>query len=321
MAPWHEDYRRRYEAAKKAGLPFFPYAVFKDAAAAAAILAVLSVLALWLGAPLEDPADPADTAYNPRPEWYFLFLFQALKFFPGSLEAVAAVILPGAAFLLLALVPFLDRGPRRHPLDRPRAAGLGLAALAGFGYLTWAGQTSPLLNPAETKDPAVVYGRRLYGELNCAYCHSAGGKGGSVGPALDQAAGRKDEDWLIRHFRDPQSLSPGSPMPKLNLLEDEIRALVAYLKSLEAGPFTPEAPKLFAQHCAACHRLGREGGDSGPGLGSIGLARDKAFLKRYILDPSRLNPDSLMPGYREELTDLQAEDLARYLANQKENGP
>ncbi len=45
--------------------------------------------------PLEQLADPTDTSYIPRPEWYFLFLFQTLKLFNGPLEVVGSVVLPG----------------------------------------------------------------------------------------------------------------------------------------------------------------------------------------------------------------------------------
>ncbi|UPT75436.1 MAG: hypothetical protein M0D55_07045 [Elusimicrobiota bacterium] len=117
--------------------------MFKDVCVALAVLAVLYALAYYRPPELEALADPTDTRYNPRPEWYFLFLFQALKFFPGHLEAVAAIILPGLGVLLLAAVPLLDRGPKRHPFDRPIWTALGLASIAGFAALTWAGMASP----------------------------------------------------------------------------------------------------------------------------------------------------------------------------------
>lgn len=317
MENWHHEYKARYARLKEEGVSFFPYAVFKDTLVAFLLLCVLSYLAWHLGAELEDLADPTDTTYNPRPEWYFLFLFQALKFFPGNLEPIAAVVIPGAGLLLLLAVPFLDRGPRRHPLDRPLWTGLGVAALAGIAWLTWEGYHSPMTNPAVEKDPKALAGLRLYRDLRCVYCHRIAGKGGVVGPELDKVAGDESEEWLAKHFRDPKSVTPGSAMPKLNLLDDEIDALVAYMKSLGGGPFSPEAPKLFAENCAACHRIGKEGGDAGPELSVIGSARDKAYIKRYILDPAQANPSAAMPGFQGQLTDVQIEDLSRYLASLK----
>lgn len=315
MSDWHSAYRERYRKLKEAGRPFFPGTVFKDALVSVLLLAALGWLAWTRGAPLEELADPTDTAYNPRPEWYFLFLFQALKFFPGHLEAVAAVVLPGLAVAALLLLPFLDRGPLRHPFDRPLHSLLGLGAIGGFAALTWAGYYSPLTNPIVERDPVALEGQRLYRDLNCSYCHVLGGAGGSVGPNLDRVLGMHDEAWLTRHFKDPQAVSPGSGMPKLNLLDDEIRSLVAYLGTLGGGPYSAEAPKLFAENCAACHRVRGEGGDAGPDLSLIGSARDKAFLRLYMADPTKLNPSSSMPGYAGQLTDTQLEDLARYLSS------
>ena len=317
MSAWHEKYRERYKKLKEAGKPFFPYAVAKDTLVAVLILGVLSYLAWHFGAGLEELADPTDTTYNPRPEWYFLFLFQALKFFPGNLEAVAAVVLPGLTVVVLLLLPLIDRGPERHPLDRPFWTLLGAAAVAGFAALTWAGWRSPLTNPVVEKDPIALEGQRLYRDLNCSYCHVLGGHGGKVGPDLDRVLGARDEAWLVRHFRDPQSISPGTTMPKLNLLDEEIHALAVYLNSLGSGPYSAEAPKAFADNCAACHTLKGHGGDTGPDLSLIGSARDKAFLRKYIADPSKLNPSSSMPGFSGQLTGQQIEDLARYLSSLK----
>ena len=317
MKPWHEDYKRRYARLKESGKSFFPYTVFKDVCVALAVLGALFALAHFRPAELEPLADPTDTQYNPRPEWYFLFLFQALKFFPGHLEAIAAIVLPGLCVLLLLCVPLLDRSPKRHPLDRPLWTGLCVAALAGFAALTWAGMRSPMTNPSEDIDPKVATGRRLYDQMNCMYCHKINGKGGEVGPALDQGAGGESEAWLIKHFKDPQSVTPGSSMPRINLLDDEAAVLAAYIKSLHAEePFTKAAPNIFTAHCADCHKIGKTGGDAGPDLSFIGTARDKAFIKRYVEDPSKSNPGSAMPAYKGQLTDVQIEDVARYLSSQ-----
>jgi sulfur oxidation c-type cytochrome SoxX len=315
MKDWHESYKARYAKLKEAGRSFFPYTVFKDTLVALLIFAALALLAWKYGAGLEALADPTDTTYNPRPEWYFLFLFQALKAFPGSLEPVVAVVLPGAAVLGLLLLPLLDRSPKRHPLDRPFLTGVGVFALLVVGTLTVAGFRSPLVNPIEEKDPQVVAGHRIYEDMNCAYCHKLHGKGGSVGPELDTVAGNESIEWLEKHFRDPKSVVPGSKMPQLHLLDDEITALTAYMKSLNGEPFTKEAPKLFAANCAVCHKIGKEGGEVGPDLSLIGSARDKAFIKRYVNDPTISNPATVMPAFKGQLTDVQIEDLARYLSS------
>src|SRR5579871_7062025 len=76
---------------------FYPEQVFKDTVAIFIAFAILFTMAVVVRVPLEQLADPTDTTYTPRPEWYFLFLFQTLKLFPGALEVVGSVILPGLA--------------------------------------------------------------------------------------------------------------------------------------------------------------------------------------------------------------------------------
>ena len=72
--------------------PFYPVQVFKDTAAIFIAFAILFTLAVVAKVPLEQLADPTDTTYIPRPEWYFLFLFQTLKFFEGPLEIVGSTV-------------------------------------------------------------------------------------------------------------------------------------------------------------------------------------------------------------------------------------
>src|SRR4030066_1420652 len=110
-----QDYLEQYQKAKEKGLPFFPNILFKDAVISLLVFLILVALAYFLGTPLEARADPADTFYTPRPEWYFLFLFQLLKYFPGNLEVIGVVVLPTLAVLLLFALPLIDRSAKRHP--------------------------------------------------------------------------------------------------------------------------------------------------------------------------------------------------------------
>lgn len=89
--------------------------------------------------PLERMADPTDTGYIPLPDWYFLFLYQLLKYeyAAGSFTVVGAMIMPGLAFGALLLAPFLDRGTERRPWKRPVAVGMMLLAISAAVFLTW----------------------------------------------------------------------------------------------------------------------------------------------------------------------------------------
>ncbi len=111
--------RERYQRELWRGESFWPDSIFKDVIVSLAIFILLILLAAFLGVPAELKADPSDTSYVPRPEWYFLFLFKFLGLYGqipllGKIEWIATVVVPGAAVLLLALLPFIERGPKRH---------------------------------------------------------------------------------------------------------------------------------------------------------------------------------------------------------------
>jgi len=72
----------------------------------------------------------------------------------------------------------------------------------------------------------------LYVEHECGVCHVVNGAGQTVGPPLNGVGGRRDRDWLVGHFRDPQKFSPGSMMPPYEFSEDEMDAMVRYLLAL-----------------------------------------------------------------------------------------
>lgn len=313
----------RYHEQKEAGESFYPYSLAKDVTAVLLVVACVSALAWWSQPEVGEIADPTDATYNPRPEWYFLFLFQFLKYFPGRLESLVAVVLPSLAIVTLLLLPFFDRSTRRHPRDRPLATSLMLIVVVGIGALTIAGARSPLLSAYVPQPPAVAQGQRLFRELRCEHCHSVRGRGGVIGPDLALNMPGHDHPWMVAHLQNPQALVPGSTMPVLGLLDAEVTALVAYLEELQGGgPFSEAAPRAFRRYCTECHRLGDRGAvDKGPDLTTIGAARGRIFIHRYIEDPKSLVGASKMPAFlapEGPLTHAQIEDLARYLAAQRE---
>jgi mono/diheme cytochrome c family protein len=142
------------------------------------------------------------------------------------------------------------------------------------------------------------------------------GQGGSVGPALDEVGLRRNRDWLAAHFRDPKKVTPGTKMPNFNLLDGEVEALVAYMSSLGGGSFSAQAPRLFEENCATCHKFHGVGEDIGPDLSHIGQGRDADYIAAYIKNPTQLNKDAAMTGYADQLTAQQITDLANYLYQQ-----
>ena len=104
-----EEYLREYAILKSAGKPFFPYAVAKDSLMGCLVVAVIITLSLVLGAELGPKTNATTTTYTPRPEWYFLSLFQMLKLFPGSQEMIGTIVVPSAILVVLMAMPLFDK--------------------------------------------------------------------------------------------------------------------------------------------------------------------------------------------------------------------
>ncbi len=178
-----EQYKERYERAKQHGVKFFPEIIYKDLIVSFGIFILLLGLATFVGVKPEPPADPNDTSYIPRPEWYFLFLFQLLKYFPGAIEWVGTTIVPFVAVLALLLLPFYDRSPFRHWSRRKVAISLMGVSVIGIVALTiLAAVTTPPQEEftlAGSISEQIVLGQDLY-SLHCVECHGAEGEGGEI---------------------------------------------------------------------------------------------------------------------------------------------
>jgi len=222
---------------------FYPDQAFKDLVAALVVLVALLFLAARFGAPLEERANPADTTYVPRPEWYFLPLFELLKHLPGQYgEFTGAILIPTIGVILLILFPYIDRNPERHPLKRPFAVGLMLFILVVatvFGTQGLMSMPSPKpLNAVERR------GEKLFMDLRCSACHGINGGGGIAGPDLATLENRNPKR-LETVLRNPRAFNPRSIMPNYSYLkEDAIKALVAYLSALGPGSRMPRVPRV-----------------------------------------------------------------------------
>ncbi|HUM26093.1 MAG TPA: hypothetical protein PKN81_07675, partial [Anaerolineales bacterium] len=109
----------RYEKELNKGERFWPDSIFKDLVVSLGIFILLVLLASFVGVAPEPKADPSDTSYIPRPEWYFLFLFKFLALYGqipllGKIEWLATVLVPGIAIGVLTLLPFIEKSPDRH---------------------------------------------------------------------------------------------------------------------------------------------------------------------------------------------------------------
>lgn len=91
-------------------VPFFPDHLTYEAKVALWFgigLIAIGIFGLFFPLGLGDPADPMVTPQHTKPEWYFMALFQILKYLPKTLGAITPVLL----ILLIAIWPFLDHKP------------------------------------------------------------------------------------------------------------------------------------------------------------------------------------------------------------------
>jgi mono/diheme cytochrome c family protein len=179
-----KQYKEKYTQEKQNGVKFWPDIIYKDLVIFTALFIILVIMATWIGVAQEPKADPSDSAYVPRPEWYFLFLFQLLKYFPGSLEWLGTTVIPIIAILALFLLPFFDRNSKRFWKARPWAISIMSVMVVGIVALTvMAVVTTPPQEVtgtiAGTVPEQILAGQDLY-SVNCTECHGPNGEGGEV---------------------------------------------------------------------------------------------------------------------------------------------
>ena len=131
----------RYERELNKGERFWPDSIFKDLVVSLGIFILLIVLATFVGISPEAKADPSDTSYIPRPEWYFLFLFKFLALYGqipllGKIEWIATVAIPGIAIGVLTLLPFIDKSPNRYYGKRILPISIMAIMVTGIVLLT-----------------------------------------------------------------------------------------------------------------------------------------------------------------------------------------
>ena len=249
--PWDEKKRMRTG-------PFWPDQVFKDGLAASVVILILVGLSVIFPPPYAGMADPLDASYVPKPEWNFLFFYEALKFFPGHLEIIATAGIPLAGTLLLILIPFFDRDAERRPPRRPVAIAGWVIAVAGFITLTIAGalsqteglgaqagqppapQATAAAKPAAqavTLSASQKAGSDLFQSQGCVACHRIGQTGGSIGPDLSgEGIKGRSREWLSEQLRNPKSHNPSSIMPaQTALAPDKIGQLIDFLLAQKAA--------------------------------------------------------------------------------------
>jgi ubiquinol-cytochrome c reductase cytochrome b subunit len=227
---------------------YWPDQAWRDAVVLAGFIGLLVLGVIWRGgAPLGAPADATQEYAAARPEWFFLWLFQLLKYFRGGTEIWGAVVLPMAILFLLALAPWFALRHGGHQFNRV----VVLSLLGGMGALTF------LAWREDSRDPVYAQARQ-------------------------QA--RRDAEQVKELAGGPEGIPP-----------DGALAMMRRDPGLQG-------PRLFARHCAGCHRyndhdgLGHEPPEpaSAPDLYDFA---SRNWLTG-LLDPQRVDSHAYFGGTR-----------------------
>ncbi len=225
---------------------FWPNFLLKEWMVGAVFLIAYLLLTVAHPSPLEGPADPT-RAYTPLPDWYFLFVYQLLKysFASGPYNVIGAIVMPGIAFMALLLMPFLDKSPERRPSKRPLPTAFMLLTLAAMFYLTWESVVNhdweaqkamgAIIEEVEVDIDESLPGFAIWngdtGEQakTCIGCHAADLKGGPAAPALvgNTLTAEEVED-IIHNGRN--TMPPG----QFNGTDEEAKQLAEFIASLKA---------------------------------------------------------------------------------------
>ncbi len=127
----HEPDAWTKQPEKRKTMPFFPHFVLRDLLVWVVLLNVVAALALFFPAEIGTKADPfASAPEGIRPEWYFMFTFQTLKFLPATIGPFEGELLGLVGFslggLLWVFVPWIDRGNHPRVTKLVRFAGIGI---------------------------------------------------------------------------------------------------------------------------------------------------------------------------------------------------
>jgi ubiquinol-cytochrome c reductase cytochrome b subunit len=255
-----------YKPEQKAEL-FYPRQVLMDLSLTALLIVGLGLMSFFVPMQLGPPANPADAQYIPRPEWYYLPIFQWLKYWHGAASVIGVLVIPTILALAIIALPFLDRGLERRPWKRPVAMGayvFVLFVLVALGLRSqYVDKRDPavaqqlakqsaeeqdfMLKPFEPElssaslaasnvalaDPLAAKGKAIFEAQSCNACHGDGGVGTAAGPSLAGVTAKFSPDGVTQLLKHPTDKMTAGGMPTVEVPEEDLKALIAYLGSIK----------------------------------------------------------------------------------------
>ncbi len=245
---------------------FYPRQVIMDMAFALLLMIGLGFLAYFRPVLLGPIADPANTKFVPRPEWYYLPMFEWLKFWSSRMEVFAVVLVPGILALLFFLMPFLDRKLERRPWRRPIPLLSVAIVLVGMIFLGFRSHLDDLRDhsvaaqlafqdnqerdytkapfhprmesvsgPALSSgpvNPLIVKGKGIFDAQGCSGCHGDSGTGTATAPSIVGITSKYPLPQLTNLLHHPNAQMLAGHMPAFDLSASDMSALFGYLDGL-----------------------------------------------------------------------------------------
>jgi ubiquinol-cytochrome c reductase cytochrome b subunit len=245
---------------------FYPRQVLMDLSLTALLIIGLGLLCFFVPMQIGPPANPADAQYIPRPEWYYLPIFQWLKYWHGSAAIIGVLVIPTLLALAIVALPFLDRRAERRPWKRPVAMIAYLFVVLALVGLALRSEYSDRHDPAVVQqlakqraeendyahkpfepelssaslvaanatlaDPLAAKGKTIFEAQSCNACHGDGGVGTAAAPKLIGLKAKFSAVQLEDLFKHPTAKMTAGGMPPVDLPPDDLKALIAYLQSL-----------------------------------------------------------------------------------------
>jgi ubiquinol-cytochrome c reductase cytochrome b subunit len=251
---------------KLPSVPFYPKQVLMDAVFAVVLITILAIIAKVIPMDLGPAANPADTHFLPRPEWYYRPAFQWLKYLSGRWSFIGGIMLPGLLALIFAAAPFLDRRLERRPWKRPISVGAFFMFLIVYGALGFASYHDDYSDPGMAKqmeaqdndvrafmakpfvpeaaagsvsaslmsaDPKVVKGQQIFQSQSCNSCHGEGGIGTAAAPALTGISAKYTDAQIVALLKAPNAKMTNGGMQPVAVKQDDLEALSAYIQQLK----------------------------------------------------------------------------------------
>ncbi|MEK7699464.1 MAG: c-type cytochrome, partial [Planctomycetota bacterium] len=281
--------------------------------------------------------------------WYFLFLFELLKYCQGPFLIVGTVIVPALAIAFLFALPFIDRNPSKWPSKRiPFFCGVfsGFAGVIALTALAMhhdsqdvhiikqreeaeiqavravklaANGIAPTGGLSIFENDPLTLGKKIY-ETSCRGCHKVHGEGGDTAPDFTDFGSREWVAGLLKNPKDAKYFKESGAMPPTNLPDESLLDMSEFLLSQSGGLLNPNMERVakgkelvLKGNCAVCHSIGdKEQKKLGPNLTAY---LSDEWLKEFIRNPAApkfYGSRNKMPPF-DKLTDQELDALIQYL--------